>query len=207
MSGTHLFGCTKASFTDCWCEPQRYLYIALISVLTLYVQVDGGIESHSLGLFADSVHVLLDGVNNLLTLIVVLLVRNPHQGHHIEEVGMRVSAQLLLLALGIITLIAFFRIMQPQEVDGAIMLKAGSIGLALNIVQLLILKGGVKRGMSRAQLLHITADIGSSVAVCIGAVCLWLFHVANADAYASLMCVAIVSWHAVPMALGKGHKH
>lgn len=203
----HMLGCPAESFDECRCEEQRYVYLALTTLLILSVQLWGGHASGSLGLFADSVHVALDGAGALIGVYVVFAVRNAHTAHDLEEKGTRLSAQLLLVALAFIVYHAVERLIEPHAVIGNIALLAAGAGALLNVLQFFLLRDGLARGIKKAQMLHVLSDLLSSGAVCAGAFVVWQFGWNQADAIASLVAVMIVSFHAIPLAFGKHHHH
>jgi cobalt-zinc-cadmium efflux system protein len=150
----------------------RALALALALVLGFAgVEAAAGLVSGSLALLADAGHMLSDGLALGLALAAAALARRPATPR--RSFGWRRAEILAALANGVvlvvlallIVLAAVRRLSDPPEVEGAWVLATGSLGLVVNLVAARILHGAGDGLNVRAALLHVLADLASSVGV------------------------------------------
>ncbi len=155
-------------------EWKLYVGIFLIALLILAVQIAGGLISGSLALLADSLHVFFDGVSAVISLFVALFISRVKDEERTRLLWMRVSAVVLLLSLLVIGYEAIERLRFPSEVKGGVVIISASIGALLNLWQHRLLPHHHHdNATSRAQRLHILADLWSSIAVVVSGVLIW----------------------------------
>lgn len=190
----HLPGCSASSFEECRCEANRYALGLAITILIFCVQVIGGLWAHSLALLADSAHVLSDASAYGLSIYVALHVRRRADQHDFRVKYMRVSCLLLLAAVVWILVAAGGRLLEPPNVAGPILTGfaiAGGIG---NAAQVVLIHGGARTLTSRAQMLHVLGDLGSSVVVVAGGVVVWLTGWYLVDPVLSILIACFIGW-------------
>lgn len=160
---------------------RRLLFAALLTTVTMLAEAIGGVVSGSLALLADAGHMLTDAAALGLAWLAVRFARHPADwkrtyGFDRFEVLAAFANGLALFFISImICYEAIERIFSPIEVMGGTMLTIAAVGLAVNIVTLLILRHGGGANLNvRAALLHVISDLLGSVAA-IGAalVILW----------------------------------
>ncbi len=177
----------------------RALAIALVLVLGFSaVELGAALASGSLALLADAGHMLSDGLALGLALFAAWLARRPATpersfGWRRAEILAALANGVVLVALGLwILLEAVRRLDDPPEVAGGWVLAAGLVGLGVNLVaaRLLHAAGG---GLNvRAALMHVLADLASSVGVVVAAVVLLTTGWAGADPLAGLLIGVLV---------------
>jgi len=73
---------------------------------------------------------------------------------------------------------AVLRLLNPQEIDGALMLIVAAIGFVANILAVLLLHRGSRASLNiRTAYLHLMADTVSSLAVLLGGLAIQLFQI------------------------------
>jgi cobalt-zinc-cadmium efflux system protein len=151
---------------------RRALGVALVLVLAFAaVEAVAGALAGSLALLADAAHMLSDGAALGLALFAAWLASRPATpdrsfGWRRAEVLAALANALVLVALGALILWeAAGRLSHPPGVAGGWVLAAGTAGLAVNLVAARILHGAGSGLNVRAAMLHVLADLLSSVGV------------------------------------------
>jgi cobalt-zinc-cadmium efflux system protein len=153
-------------------ESERLLLAGLLNLLITIAEFAGGILSNSLSLLSDAVHNLGD---TFAVMIAYMANRIGRRAHNIEKTfGFRrveILAALLnstiLLAVCLYLFIeAFHRLQHPEAVRSRLMLIVAALGLAANLVAVLILhKDSGKNLNVKAAYLHLIGDTLSSLVV------------------------------------------
>jgi cobalt-zinc-cadmium efflux system protein len=154
-------------------QPKRLLTFALaITVSIAMVEVGGGIFSNSISLISDAVHMFTDVMAIGLSLFAVTMAARSHSGamtygYHRAEVLAALANGVALSAISIWVLYeAVLRVMSPRVIDAPIMLAAAGIGLAGNLVVMLLLKHHAGKSINiQSAFVHVIYDTVSSVAV------------------------------------------
>jgi cobalt-zinc-cadmium efflux system protein len=165
-----------------------------LTVTVLVVEVVGAVVSGSLALLADAAHMLTDVAGLVLGLVAATLMRLPATdartwGYRRAEVLGAAAQAAVLLAVGIFVLVeAVRRLISPPDVASGAMLVFGAVGLAANLLGLLLLFGGRGANLNmRAAFLEVLNDTLGSVAVLVAAGVIALTGWLRADAVASLI--------------------
>ena len=168
--------------------------VLAITLTVLAVEVVGAVISGSLALLADAGHMLTDVAGLSMALIAAALARRPATdartwGFRRAEVLAAASQAAILLAVGLFVLVeGVKRLVDPPEVTSGIMVIFGAVGLAGNIIGLLVLAGGRGANLNmRAAFLEVVNDALGSVAVLAAAATIALTGWLRADAVASLV--------------------
>ena len=150
-----------------------------LTFAVLLVEAAGGLLSHSLALLSDAGHVLTDVFALGLAWFAVEQSRRPadvkrsYGYQRVTILAALVNAVTLIVIVLVIAFEAVRRLMAPQPVEGGIVIVSAVIGIAINSVVILGLRGETKSLNVRAAFLHVAGDIGASVGVVIaGAVIL-----------------------------------
>jgi cobalt-zinc-cadmium efflux system protein len=156
---------------------ERQLFWAgVLTTVTMLAEAIGGVVSGSLALLADAGHMLTDSAALVLAYLAVRFSRRPADwkrtfGFNRFEVLAAFANGLALFFIAIaISIEAFERIYEPVPVAGGPMLLIAGVGLAVNLLTLLILRMGGPGNLNvRAALLHVVSDLLGSVAAIIAA--------------------------------------
>lgn len=179
---------------------RKRLAIVFCIVLGIFIfQVFGSIWTGSLALLVDTGHNSVDLIGIGIALFAATLVARPPKGQKTwgfrrAEVLAAGAQATMLLGLGIYSLIeGVRRFFQPPEVPGPELLIFGVVGLAGNIISILILTSSKNSSLNlKAAFLEVIADALGSVAVIVAALSIWLFDWSRADAVAALVIAALI---------------
>lgn len=177
-----------------------------LTLSVLVVQVVVGWLTGSLALLADAGHMLSDSFGLVLALAAIAVAQRPggarstYGWHRTEVLAAGANGLILLVICGIIVFSAVGRLSEPPEIAGLPVLVAGAIGLAVNIVGLLVLRGGAEESLNvRGAYLEVLGDALGSVAVIVSAVVILATGWAQADPVASLVIAALVVPRAISL--------
>jgi cobalt-zinc-cadmium efflux system protein len=155
---------------------RRDLLIALsITILMMIVEVIGGWLSNSLALLSDAGHMLTDNLALLLSFFAMKFATMPATERktfgffRLEILAALVNGIVLVLISVYIMFQAYLRMVNPQPVQGKLMLVIAVIGLVANIIGALVLFKHSHANLNiRGAYLHIVGDALSSIGVVIG---------------------------------------
>jgi len=175
--------------------------LALTCVI-LAVELAGGVISHSLALLSDAGHVFTDVFALGLAWFAVEQARRPadrrrsYGYQRVSILAALVNSVALIVIVIAIAIEAVRRLANPEPVQGAVVIVAALVGIAINAYVVLGLRGHGRNLNLRAALLHVTGDIGASAGVVVaGAVILltgWLYI----DPILSLGIAALIAFGA-----------
>jgi cobalt-zinc-cadmium efflux system protein len=176
---------------------------ALALVLALVLGFAGvealiSVAAGSLALLADASHMLSDALALGLALFAAWLAHRPATpqrsfGWRRAEVLAALVNALVLVALGIaIVWAAIGRLSDPPGVLGGWVLVAGVAGLIVNVVSARILHGAGSGLNVRAAMLHVLADLASSVGVIVAGLVVLATGWGYADPIAAILIGTLV---------------
>jgi cobalt-zinc-cadmium efflux system protein len=147
-------------------------------------QFAGGIISGSLALISDALHNLSDVISVILAYLAHRIGLRPQNqkstfGYKRAEILAAFINAVTLIAISVYLMVeAVKRFMNPKEVDYLWMLGLGILGVIANGLSVLILHHNKDENLNiRAAYLHLIGDALTSVAVVVGAICIWLFKI------------------------------
>jgi cobalt-zinc-cadmium efflux system protein len=155
---------------------QRLLWAIVLVGVFMVVEVVGGIIAHSLALIADAGHMLTDSASLMLALFALRVGKRPADptfsyGRQRYEVLAAFVNGLVLLALSLWILVeAGRRLLEPQAVQGPVMLVVAGLGLLANLAAFLVLRDGEDSLNMRSAVLHVLGDLLASAAAMVAAV-------------------------------------
>jgi cobalt-zinc-cadmium efflux system protein len=183
-------------------DRRRLAVVLAITASILVVEAVGAWVSGSLALLADAGHVLTDAAGLVIALLAATLVLRPATtqrtwGYRRAEVLAATLQAAVLLAVGVFVVVeGVRRLLDPPSVSSTAMLVFGAVGLAGNLVSLLVLtRGGTgaQRGVNmRAAVLEVANDALGSVAVLVAAAVIALTGWTRADAVVSLLIGVLI---------------
>ncbi|KKI16725.1 MULTISPECIES: cation diffusion facilitator family transporter [unclassified Leucobacter] len=181
-------------------DHRKRLAIAFaITSIIVVAQAVGSWVTGSLALLTDTAHALTDATGLLVALIAGTLMLRPASskrtwGFRRIEVIAALGQATLLLAVGVYAAIeGVRRLFAPPEVPAGELLIFGVVGLAANIVALLILSSS--RGANfnmRAAFLEVMNDALGSLGVIVAAIVIATTGFQQADALAGLFIAALI---------------
>jgi cobalt-zinc-cadmium efflux system protein len=175
---------------------------ALIVVFML-AEVVAGIVGSSLALISDAGHMLTDAVAIGLALAALRLAQRPPAGSF--TYGLRraeiLSAQIngiTLLLLGVLIVYeGVRRLIDPPDVEGALVVIVAVVGIAVNLMAARLLAGAQRRSLNvEGAFLHVVTDLFAFIATAIAGALILIWGLDRADGIASLLIAALMLWAA-----------
>lgn len=183
---------------------KRYAYVTALNVIITLSEFVGGFISGSLSLLSDAVHNLSD-VGAIVISFVAHLISNRRSnqektfGYQRAETLAAFTNGIILILISIVLFIeAIERFWQPTKISGGIMLVVAIIGLVANVVSMVVMHQNNKDNLNvRSTFIHMLSDALSSVAVVIGAICIYFWHVAWLDPVMTILVSLFVLREAI----------
>lgn len=143
----------------------------------LVVEVAAGVYTGSLALLADAGHMFTDVAGLGLALVAIRFAARPASptrtyGFHRAEILAALGNAVILIFVSLyIVYEAYQRFRDPPPVQSGAMLVVASIGLAINVAGLLILRGGAGNSLNiRGAYFEVLSDALTSVGVIVAAI-------------------------------------
>ncbi|MGH8224435.1 MAG: cation diffusion facilitator family transporter, partial [Woeseiaceae bacterium] len=161
---------------------ERRLWIALaLTCSFLVVEVVASLLTGSIALLSDAGHMATDAAALGIALLAIKLGRRPADSkrsfgyRRLEILAAALNAAGLFLVAGYVFFEAVRRFGNPQPVNSTGMLVVAAMGLVVNAVAMMLLRGGREESLNvRGAYLEVWADFLGSVAVLLGAAMIWL---------------------------------
>jgi cobalt-zinc-cadmium efflux system protein len=176
--------------------------LALI-VAFLVAEVVAGIVASSLALISDAGHMLTDAVAIALALVALRLAQRPPAGsftyglRRAEILSAQINGITLVLFGALITYEGIRRLIDPPEVEGALVVVVAVIGIAVNLIAARMIAGAERRSLNiEGAFLHIVTDLFAFVATAIAGTLILVWGLDRADGIASLLIAALMFWAA-----------
>lgn len=179
------------------------LRVALgLTLGVLVVELAGGLLSHSLALLSDAGHVLTDVFALGLAWFAVEQAKRPadrRRSYGYQRVGL-LAALVNAVALIVIVLAIGFeavrRLLNPQAVEGGVVIATALVAISINVFVILTLRAQARNLNLRAALLHVTGDVAASAAVVVAGVLILLTGWLPIDPLLSLGIAALIAYGA-----------
>ncbi len=182
---------------------RRLVFVLVLNITIVVGEATAGILARSIGLLADAGHNLTDVGGVALALVAVRWARRaPTErrtfGFHRGTVlAAQTNAASILFVTAIITFESVRRLLNPQPVEGLIVMVVAGIALVANTGSAFLLREKEDDLNMRTALLHMAADAGASLGVVIGgAVILVTGRFDRIDPIVSLLIGFLIGWPA-----------
>ncbi|GLU47736.1 cation diffusion facilitator family transporter [Nocardiopsis ansamitocini] len=189
----------------------RLVLVLCLTVSVMVVQVIGGVSAGSLALLADAGHMAADSFGIVLALFAVWIAARPSNStrtfgfQRAEILAAAANAILLFVLCGYIAYEAINRLLDPHPVSGPIVLVVAALGLAVNVVGLVVLQRAQGESLNmRGAYLEVFSDMLSSVGVLVAGAIIWTTGWERADSVVSLAIAAFIvprAWNLLNEAL------
>ncbi len=163
------------------------------------VEVVAGIAADSLALLSDAAHMLTDAAAIGLALVAARLAARPAAGRFTFGFGRAeiLSAQLngaaLLALAGVIAWEAGQRIVDPPDVEGAIVIVVGLVGAVANVAAAWALSRAERRSLNvDGAMAHVITDLYASLAAAASGVLVLTTGVREFDGIAAIVVAALM---------------
>jgi cobalt-zinc-cadmium efflux system protein len=190
----------------------RPLTVALLLILGfMAVEVAVGIVAHSLALFSDAAHMLVDAAALGLSVWAArLALRPPRAGmtfgfRRAEILAAQVNG-ITLLVLGILIVIeAVRRLQSPPEVRGGLVVATAVAGAVVNVAALWQVGRANRRNLNvEGSYRHLLTDLYAFAATAVAGLVVWTTGFTRADPIASLFVAASMLAAAWPLLRASG---
>lgn len=178
---------------------RRVLVLALgLTLGFAAVEAIGGLLSGSLALLGDAGHMVTDSAAlGLAALAAWIAQRPPSQRHsfgfgRVETLAALFNALLMIVLVVAISTAAIGRLLNPQPVQGGMVIWIALIGLGVNIAAAWLLMGGRANLNVRAALLHVIGDLLGSVAALVSGVVILYTGWVRIDPILALFIVVLI---------------
>ena len=155
----------------------KLFFVIILNFLITAAQIIGGLVSGSLSLISDALHNFSDGISMLISYLAIKVARkekdlNRTFGYKRATILAALLNSSVLIVLSIYLFKeAYDRFINPQVIDGGLVIWVALIGLAANFVGMLLLRKNAKGDMNlKSSYLHLLSDTLSSVGVIIGGI-------------------------------------
>ena len=181
------------------------LWVAVsINLLLTIVQVVGGVISGSLSLVADALHNLSDAASLGIALFAKAIGRKPADqyksfGYQRAEIVAALMNLTILLVVSIYLLFeAFWRIAEPREVSGWIIVIVAGGALFIDIATAYITHRMSKDSLNmKAAFLHNLADALGSIGVILAGALIIMYQLYWVDTLIAFVISGFVFWQAI----------
>lgn len=165
------------------------------------VEAGFGLLSGSMALLADAGHNLSDVLALLIAWGASVMAAKPPSarftyGYKSSSIlAAMANGGLLMLAVGAIFAETVRRMMDPQPVDGGLMMAVAGVGIVINTATALLFMAGRKHDINiRGAFLHMAADALVSAGVVLAGLAIMLTGKLWIDPVTSLVIVAVIAW-------------
>lgn len=183
---------------------QRTKYVVLLTAITMVVEIFYGLNSRSMALLADGIHmgshVLAIGLSWLAYIIVRRVsTKGNYKGNTQKILSLSgYSSGLMLLIFAFVILVeAIGRLIDPTEIQFKEAILVAIIGLLVNVVSVFLLhhKHEHSDHNLKAAYLHVLADTLTSVTAIIGLTCAMIWNIVWLDALGAIISsFVIIRW-------------
>ena len=159
---------------------RRLAIVFGLTALYLIAEVIGGLLTHSLALLADAGHMLTDVAGLGLALLAINFAERPATpertyGYYRVEILAALLNAVVLIGISLYVLYeAYERFRNPPDVQSGAMFIVAAIGLVINIVGVLVLRGGSSESLNmKGAYFEVMSDMLTSIGVIVAAIVMW----------------------------------
>src|SRR4051794_20852689 len=182
----------------------RRLGIAFALIVAfMAAEVIAGIVGSSLALISDAGHMLTDAIALGLALAALRLAERPPAGsftygmRRAEILSAQVNGITLLLLGALIVYEGIRRLINPPDVEGALVLIVALVGIGVTLIAARMLAAAERRSLNvEGAFLHVVTDLFAFIATAIAGALILIWGLDRADGIASLLIAALMLWAA-----------
>jgi len=187
-------------------DDSRLVWAIAINMLLTLAQIIGGVISGSLSLIADALHNFSDAASLLIALIARKIGRKPSD--YFKSFGYK-RAEVIATLINLVTLVivgiyliyeAFWRLYEPQIIEGWMVVIVASVALVIDIVTAILTYSMSKNSINmRAAFLHNLSDALASVGVIVAGSLILLYEWYWSDTVLTLIIATYVLYQAATL--------
>lgn len=179
----------------------RVLWAVVVNLGLTVAQIAGGILSGSLALIADAIHNLSDALSLVIAFFARKIARRSSDaqmtfGYGRAEIVAALVNYTTLIVIGLYLVYeAVLRLIEPQGVDGWLVVAVAGIALIVDLATALLTYSLSKQSMNiRAAFLHNVADALGSIAVIFAGTLILLYDWRLVDPLVTLLIAGYILW-------------
>ena len=162
----------------------KLFFVIVLNFLITAAQIAGGIISGSLALISDALHNFSDVISIVISYMAIKVAHKENDS--IRTFGYkRATILAALLNSSVLIIISFYlfkeaytRFINPQVINGSLVIWVALIGLAANALSVLLLRKNAKGDMNlKASYLHMLSDALASIGVIFGGILIYFFKI------------------------------
>jgi cobalt-zinc-cadmium efflux system protein len=180
---------------------KRYLIGIALNLAIVVAQAVAGVIGHSTALLADASHNMSDVLGLALAGGAAWLAAKPPGARRTYGFGKAtvfsalINGLLLVFASGAIVWEAIRRFMEPQPVNGVLVMLTAGVGVVVNgATALMFMRGREGDANVRAAFLHMAGDALISVGVIVAGLLVFFTGLQWIDPLASILIVMVILW-------------
>ncbi|MEQ8307278.1 MAG: cation diffusion facilitator family transporter [Hoeflea sp.] len=179
----------------------RIFWAVLVNLGLTVAQIIGGVVSGSLAMIADAIHNLSDALSLVIAFFARKIARRPPDqtmtfGYGRAEIVAALINYTTLIVIGLYLIYeAVMRFIEPQGVDGWLVVIIAGVALAVDLVTALLTWSLSRESLNiRAAFLHNLADALGSLAVIFAGTLIILFDWRIIDPIVTLLIAGYILW-------------
>ncbi len=162
----------------------RLLFVLILNLVITAAEIIGGVLSGSLSLISDALHNFSDGLAVAISYWAVKISKRQNDfkktfGYRRASIMAALLNSAVLVGISVFLLKeAYDKFIDPQTINGFMVIWVAFIGLAANALCVLLLKKSSHGDMNvKSSYLHLLGDTLSSVGVVVGGILIYFFKV------------------------------
>ncbi|MDD9335874.1 MAG: cation diffusion facilitator family transporter [Wolbachia sp.] len=162
-------------------QSKHLIYSIIIVVITMFMEIVGGIISHSLALLSDAGHMLTDLFALVLSWLAYRFsskesdLQRSYGYHRLQIIAAFINGLTLFLIAIILIIESIKRFIYPVNVEWKVMLIIATLGLISNVIVFFMLHSKCENNINiKSAVLHVMGDIVGSVAAVLASVIIML---------------------------------
>ena len=177
-----------------------FITIVLNIIITLS-QIIGGIVSGSLSLLSDALHNFSDVLALVIAYVAnkLALKQNTKDktfGYKRAEIIAALFNASILMGISVFLIVeALRKFYHPEPIESFWVIALGTLSIVLNVASVLLVKDDAHNNMNiKAAYLHLLTDVMTSVAVVVGGLLMYAFHIVWVDPLISMLIALYLIW-------------
>lgn len=198
----------KSYEQDDFKRSQRQMIYSIFLVGVVFVfKLFGGLLANSLALLSDSLHLITDFIALIISWYGLKVAMKPANykytfGHYRHSILTALINNIFLIFISLYILYkAVLRYMNPVPVESTMMIFFSSLGIVVNILILLILRGNSENMNVKSALLHFIGDAIGDASVLIGAIIIYFTGMNFIDTLLSVILSILILRSAIKMTI------
>ncbi len=191
---------------------RRWLLGALAMIVAFMIgEVIAGLLAHSLALLSDAGHMLTDAAALLLAVITSRVVERPARGAYtyglarVDALSGQANGITLLLLAAWFVVAAVRHLVHPPGSAGGVMVVVAVIGVGVNVAATTLAARADRRSLNvRGAVAHLLNDVWAFAATFVAGLVIMVTGWTRADAVASLVVAALMTWTGVQLIRSAG---